>query len=670
MVLTGLILLARHEFRADEIQAIHRIGFSDSPPLLLAHPDGSPGGLAYDVLTAAAAKASLRLDWRLSRKLNHEFLREGEADLWPLADPGDSGGFGVTRPWIRGSFAMMSLAETRDAAMLVAVNGNARAVALLTKHSPAAARREVDGAAAAMSAMCKGEVTHAFMNARVAQRLLLSRPEECQGRNLRVEPAVGAEMPLGIMYGAGHEGTANALRNAIDQMALEGSLAHAFARWSDAASSSVELDGLLAESAARENLFRWTAAAVLVLLIASVIAGGTLYRARNLALDAGRAKANFVAAVSHELRTPLNGLLGMAELLANSPLKPEQKELAETIRASAHSFQSVVNDVLEFSRIETGKLHIDLAPCDLNGIVAEAVASVASRAKSKGLEVRTVTDPSVRDFLTDGVRLRQILTKLLDNAVKFTHEGSVSIRVRGKASAESKHAVSIEVSDTGIGIAPSKAAGLFTPFSQANGSQSRRFGGLGLGLTISKGIVDAMGGSIAVSSQPGLGTTVTVELVLETAPASVLAGAREREPGGESQEQVRSLRVLVVDDSRANRLVASRILQKLGCWPEEAANGREAVEMARLGEYEMILMDCQMPEMDGLEATRRIRAAASGGRRVPIVALTASVEPADQGLCFEAGMDGFLQKPVSLEAMRQVLAKFARYGPHCPPAES
>ncbi len=608
---------------------------------------------------AAAARAGIRLEWHLSKQLNHEFLRAGGADLWPLADPENSHGFQVTRAWAREPYAMLRLMDYRGGDVLVAVNKAPRIVGLLKKHLPDAARLEVDGPVQSMAAMCKGESTHAFVDARVAQRLLLTRPSDCHGVPLRMEPAIGAELPLGIMYRPGFDAAAQSLRRAIDEMALNGSLADAFSKWSTAANSSVELDGLLLDREIRAARDRWAAGIAFALFLIAIALAATFYRARNLARETANAKSNFVAMVNHELRTPLNGFMGAAELLVRGRLDSDQRELADALRSSAQNFHRVVSHILEFSRIETGGLRIERTPCDLQRLVAAALANVEARAESKGLQVNLTLSGTIRPVLADGSRLTQVLTNLLENALKFTSEGSISLRVNAEPGNDSKQAVSIQVSDTGIGMETDATSGLFNAFRQAHQSQSRRFGGLGLGLAVCKGLVDAMDGQISLTSEPGLGTTVTVSMLFDV--TTDLAQIEESEGSAARAPQSASAprRVLVVDDGKVNRLLVVRILKALGYSTDEASNGRQAVELAAANEYVLILMDCQMPEMDGFEATRRIRNSEDKAKRVPIVALTASVEPVEQGQCFAAGMDAFLQKPVSVEMLRQVLAKYS-----------
>jgi two-component system, sensor histidine kinase and response regulator len=516
--------------------------------------------------------------------------------------------------------------------------------------------------------------------------------------------------------------------------------------------------------------------------------------ARRAADTAAKAKATFLANMSHEIRTPMNGILGMAELLCRTTLADEQRSMASTIQNSAEALLAVLNDILDVSKIEAGKVELEQAPFDLERLVQECAILLHGNADQKGIHLTTFVDPRIAaGHVGDAARLRQVLLNLLGNAIKFTLKGEIVAGVDLLAEDDKAQVICLSVRDTGIGIPPETLARLFVPFQQADASTTRRFGGTGLGLAICARLVELMGGRLTVDSSVGNGSTFAVELLLqktgrELAPlagedpdlarqavlivdpnetnrqllalrlmptgigidftegtaaalAKLRAAAASGRPfslllldaegaagdrrnllvelrtescippvgvamigtasaaaGGAVEAGVRWLtrpiqheqllrvlrelvaasgqrtpaeattvaatgslgdhRVLVAEDNEINRTVIGGMLNRLGCPAQFAIDGREAVRLATNGDFTVILMDCQMPELDGFEAARAIRALPGTRGQVPIVALTANVLPADRQACSEAGMNDFLAKPVRLPVLRQALERW------------
>jgi signal transduction histidine kinase/ActR/RegA family two-component response regulator len=642
-------------YGSEDVANSIRIGVDEAAPYQSWDPTRGAVGFSVEVLGEAARRRGVHLEWINCPEGPQKALASGRVDMWPLWSVEAAQGLGlyIADPWLQNQFAVGWRKTTALNSppswqgKIISVLHLPKSTFLARRTFPQSQLDPTPNRTVALQHLCTGQADGAFMEVRLIEPMLLIRPAGCEDSKLGIRVIAGMNQPMTTVATLPFRKSLEELRAEINVMFLDGRFGQLLDNWF--VFSNIEAHSMIELSHQREkNRYGYLALAAMMVVSAIILwMAITARKAGRNAERANEGKSRFLANVSHEIRTPMNGVIGMADVLAHTCLTDEQREYVETIGDSARLQLTLLNDLLDSAKIEAGKLTLELIPFSPKVLFMDLHRAFRNSAAQKGLELQLRTYEAIPTLMGDPLRLRQIVSNLLNNALKFTSAGTIVL-----AAENGPDGLTISVSDTGIGIPVEAQSTLFRKFTQADSSTTRRFGGTGLGLSICKDLIDLMGGSIQCESTAGVGSRFVVRLPLRPATATVAAPQviiEERAPSAQFP-------VLIVEDNQINQRVAGAILRSYGLDFELASNGLEAIERYASREYAAILMDCHMPEMDGLEATRRIRRMQRNW--IPIIALTASAGESDRREAMAAGMDDFLSKPVRRDELITVVKKW------------
>jgi signal transduction histidine kinase/FixJ family two-component response regulator len=639
-----------------------RLAAPHVPPYIFWSADGEPQGLAVELFTEVGRRSGWEIQWVPARSGLPELLKAGSVDAAPVfaAVSGQEEGIYVTKPWIRNGFCRLTIRSQKKAAPgpRVSFVNDPVVRERLRSSSPGSIEVPVASRVAAVAAMCRGDADVAFIETRLLQAVLLRRPAECDSMHLTTEFLPGTAVEFGIAAMGANKAIADRLRSGIDDLRADGAFAKSMLQWNPFSLSDTSLLFHEQEELRRLRIFLGGSAVFVLIAGLLVWQNRRVVQARRAAEAANASKSQFIANISHELRTPLTGVLSTAELLRETPMSVSQKEYVDIIWDSGKLLLTLLNDILDWKKVQAGKIVFEKRSFCPAEVVEAAVSLFRSQAERKGLRFSATISPALHQpVLGDAVRIRQVLMNLLSNAVKFADTGEVC--VAAEAACEAGHLeLTVEVRDTGIGMTYETQQRLFRNFTQADASITRRYGGTGLGLALAKALAEMMGGRIKVESAPGKGSKFSLVLVLPLSPEHSEPPCEQAASSWRLPSE-RRLRVLVVDDNQVNQKINGALLGACGCEVEVVGSGQEAIDCLRQGAYNIVFMDCSMPEMDGFETTARLRSEGGRTAKTPIIGLSAGAMPEDRQRALASGMDDYASKPASLATLQHLIDRWA-----------